>query len=219
MTALAVWPRHDPRNALWHQLRMADDPVEGMFLLGWAANDCSDGSLTRGQTLHHLESILNEWVDQGLVLVVSDGPSTYALSPDHRMKKKPRRARSASNARPSSRDSQRQRLWTAMRILRRFDLPTLLMTANASRRATTDLIAILERGGWLSRTGSGWATSARRPWGPHAPSIARVVADEGRFLRITDRCGGCVVDLPIRSARRHPRRELAAAALSDGGVS
>jgi hypothetical protein len=41
--------------------------------------------------------------------------------------------------------STRQRLWTAMRVLKRFDVPLLMLTGSASARSVRDFLRALQR--------------------------------------------------------------------------
>ena len=106
-----------------------------------------------------------------------------------------------------------------MKVLRTFDLPTLLMAADANRRAALDMVRTLERGGWLRATAGGWTTAAARKWGPVVPSIRRERSAAGVVMRVTDRASGLVIEIPSRSgAARDASQESSTNNFVDGGV-
>jgi len=223
MTALAVTspyavaPRlKNPAQALWTELRFAPEPVDELDLLVAAVGHCEDARPTRGATLKLLETLLGRWVSARLVDVVDGKPPRYSLERNCLNMASPPLLPAPTRRNPLPRRNQRQRLWSAMRVLRSFDLTTLIIAAEANPRSARDMIDVLERGGWLVRTADGWSTAAARRWGPLAPTWSRGHDDGHPVVRVTDNRDGTLITL---RGRRGPRRERPASRPSDGGVS
>lgn len=222
MTALAatnpyaVAPRlKDPAQALWTELRFASDPVDELDLLVAAVGHCEAARPTRGATLKLLETLLGRWVGARLVVAQPGKPPRYSLERSClTMASPPVIPAPHRNKMPVPRRTQRQRLWSAMRVLRSFDLTTLVIAAEARPAAAREMIDILERGGWLARTAEGWSTAAKRRWGPLAPAWSRGRDDGHPVVRVTDNRDGSRITL---RGPRGPRSGRSAAAPVDGG--
>lgn len=227
MTALAIAKRYavaprlkDPAQALWTELRFAAEPLDELDLLVAAVGHCEDACPTRGATLKLLETLLRRWVEARLVIALPGKPPRYSLERNCLSMASPPDVPERARPLPFPKRTQQQRLWSAMKILRNFDMPTLLMTATANRRAALDMVRALERGGWLRATASGWTTLASRKWAAAAPLIRRERTSAGMVTRITDRASNLVVDIPARSyAARDRRQDSSANSFVDGGVS
>lgn len=209
----------DPAQALWTELRFASEPVDELDLLVGAVRHCEDACPTRGATFKLLETLLGRWVGAHLVVAVPSKPPRYSLERNCLSMASPPALPAPVRANPLPKRSQRQRLWSAARVLRTFDLPTLLIAAEASAKAARDMLNILERGGWLRRTPAGWSTANGRPWGPVAPSWARIVEAGKPIIRIIDQRDGSTIDLPVRRHRAQSRQDSSTVAFADGGVS
>jgi|GEM_PF-2175902 len=229
MTALLlprIWPPQqwaarrrlqDPAEALWSELRVARGAIEGAYLLARAIEHCEGAFPSRGETFRHFDALLDDWIARGLVTAAGH-PFRYLLSRDYLALRSPPPP-PAPRAIPFPKPTQRQRLWSAMKVLRNFDLPTLMMAAEAPRAATLEMLRILERAGWLRRSASGWTTAAARRWGSVAPTYGRHIGPDGPVTRIVEPASGAIIDLPILSrSRRDRRQDSSSDALSGGGV-
>jgi hypothetical protein len=226
MTALAIAPSWrinpaltDPAQALWSELRFARGPIDLFTMLVGAMRHCEGAHATRGDTYRALERQLGAWRDAGIVTAAGEPPA-YSLERKYLRMASPPALSAPPRRNPFPKRTQRQRLWSAMKVLRNFDLPTLLMTAEASRQAAMDMIRVLERAGWLRETKTGWTTAASRTWGSVAPTYSHRAGKDGSFIRVTEPVSGAIVDLPIHpKALRDRRRESSAEGFVDGGVS
>lgn len=104
--------------------------------------------------------------------------------------------------------TQRDRLWSAARVLRRFDAPQLEIAAEASPKAAREFIAVLVQAGYVRtiRPGSprGIARYEFHGWtGPKAPVFGPALVDGRRVQRLRDRNTGAVVILS-RPSRQAP---------------
>lgn len=128
---------------------------------------------------------LRRWSRSGWVRRIDAQPQRFALSADAPDIAEPPKVSIDGGVREKRR-SARERLWSAMRVLKRFDLPMLMMTAEAKRRSCEDFINLLLRAGYVRRldapmvkTGPGNLGFARtwsnyqlvRNTGPKAPMI------------------------------------------------
>lgn len=227
MSALAIAPTGyrtnpalgDPAQALWSELRFASAPLGLFDLIIGAVRHCEDAFPTRGETLRHLHHLIERWVAARL-LAVAGKPPLYTLERSCLNMASPPALPAPARPIPFPRRTQRQRLWTAMKVLRSFDLPTLLMAAQANRASTLDMLRVLTRAGWLRQTATGWSTAADRLWGTVSPTFARLNEGDGPIIRVTDQRDGTVIDLPVRPRDRRDRGlDTASSAVVDGGVS
>ncbi|HEX8224488.1 MAG TPA: hypothetical protein VF605_11790 [Allosphingosinicella sp.] len=93
---------------------------------------------------------LLRWRRRGAIVKHEQLPRRYALSPAAPDVAEPPQVAPTGEVR-EQRPSARERMWRAMRILKRFDVPVLMMTAEAKRRSCEDFINLLSRGGYLRR--------------------------------------------------------------------
>lgn len=200
----------DPAEALWSELRIARGEIEDVDLMLLALEHCEDEFARRGDAFRRFDQILSDWVSRGLVSITGY-PFRYSMLKEFVPLRSPP-APPAVKGPAFPKRTQRQRLWTAMKVLRAFDLPTLLMASNASRRSALDLIRALERGGWLRATAQGWMTSGSRKWGPVVPTMRRT----GSLIRITDPVSRTVIEIP---ALRDRHQDSSTEAVIGGGVS
>lgn len=226
MNALANWtaptgidPRpwtpnpalRDPVQALWSELRFASRPLDRFELVMGAARFLAGP--------HRIDlRPLSRWVAAGFVAAIGK-PLRYSLERKYSTMASPPPMPAPARPIPLPRRSQRQRLWSAMRVLGAFDLTTLLIAAEATRGGAMDMIRILERGGWLRPTQSGWTTAGGRVWGPVAPTWTRYAIGTAPVIRITDQRDGSIVDIPGRARPRADRRpDSSTDVLAGGGV-
>lgn len=205
----------DPAEALWSELRIARGPVDVVELTVRAIEHCEQAFATRGDAFRRFDDMLTGWIARGLVTVTGH-PARYNLVGEyHHLRSPP--PPPAPRPLPFPKRTQQQRLWSAMKVLRTFDLPTLMMAASASRRAAADMVRLLERGGWLRATASGWTINAARKWSPVVPTMRRERGSAGSVTRITDRFSGISVDIPARSSARSCRQDQSNDSFADGG--
>lgn len=207
----------DPAEALWSELRIARGAIDVVELTIRAIEHCEDAFAIRGDAFRRFDQLLDDWVARRLVTVTGH-PARYDLVREYQHLRSPPPP-PAPRALPFPKRTQQQRLWTAMKVLRTFDLPTLLMAADANRRAALDMVRTLERAGWLRAIAGGWTTAAARKWGPVVPSIRRERSAAGVVMRVTDRASGLVIEIPSRSgAARDASQESSTNNFVDGGV-
>lgn len=148
---------------------------------------------------------LHRWERAGLVARQGAQPIRFALTDAGRAanddQRRPPQVRIDGAARPRRR-TQRARLWRAMRVLRRFSLPELLITSGASRRSAEDFINCLARAGYLACEQRGHPM--RGSWsvyrlaagtGPRVPSISHRDLGFGRRRYLIDPNTGASIDI------------------------
>ncbi len=206
----------DPAEALWSELRIARGAIDVVELTIRAIEHCEDAFAIRGDAFRRFDQLLDDWVARGLVTLTGH-PARYDLVREYQHLRSPPPP-PAPRPLPFPKRTQQQRLWSAMKVLRTFDLPTLMMAASANRRAAADMVRLLEQGGWLRATANGWTTAASRKWGPVVPSMRRERGRGGSVTRITDRISGLTVEIPARSSARSRRQDASNNAFADGGI-
>lgn len=208
MTAAAR--RHDFRDIdrrltdrevqTWVELRFADRPLSIDELLGALA---ARAPWVRGQ----LTATLLRWVAWGHVWRVTTRPATYrmaaastALADPPRQSMLDRAPAHWTQTRPA-----RQRLWTAARVLRSFDLVSLRMAADVSEERAKDFVRLLTRTNYLRRDDDHMGTTrwawVERP-GPLAPVARRIMVDGLPALCLVDRNTGHRMTVPVRPHRQ-----------------
>ena len=150
---------------------------------------------------------LKRWERAGLVSVTSQRPRKYLMSATDSQP-----PRMAADGALTRRPSGRQRMWTSMRVLKRFDLPTLMMTAEVSRRSAETYINNLSRAGYLRTLARG--NSACGTWsnyqlvrrsGPRAPAVNHSRAGTPHRVLLVDRNDGTEHDIsPGKVSLRAP---------------
>lgn len=193
-------PARDVAVPVWRALRAASEP-------------CSVRDLQRatGSRPDSVRLRLHYWLKAGLVSRVAEKPARYRLVSAEQGP--PAMSRNAILRRGPS---QRQRMWIAMRVLKRFDLPTLMIAAEATRRAAATYINSLLRGGYLRSALRGNATLGTwsiyvlmKRSGPVAPIVSHS-AQAGVF--VVDRNDGSRINISPANTRKSSRAPV------DGGV-
>lgn len=112
-----------------------------------------------------------------------------------------------------------ERLWRAMRVLKSFDAPQLMLAAATSQSATAGYISRLLHAGYLravvrgdQRTGKLSVYRLTRSYGPAAPAVRKLAG--GTRVELYDPNTRTSVALPAPRARRVDQ-----VAPADGGVS
>lgn len=187
----------DPARALWVGLRFARAPID-LFDLAMPIIKAADASLV------DLIRLLDRWVAGGWVRATKR-PRQFALKPEFIMMAEPPELAAPTRRWRAPRTTQRQRIWHSMRVLRRFDFPTLVIAAQAKPTTVADLLRIFERGGWLRRDGDRWHFLSTKPAGYQVPTIARRWTDSGPVIRVSNPADGSVLDLPVQPRARRDR--------------
>lgn len=165
---------------------------------------------------------LSRWVSAGFVTRHEGRPKRYAMNDTTERTATPPRVDLAGRAAPRQRTA-REKLWSAMRVLPSFDVPTLVMTSGATRRSAEDLVNCLHRAGYLRQTARGNSTTGAwstyrlvRNTGPKAPKVSHHVAVDGRRRReVVDGNTGGRTDISPAAISLRSKSSPAAA---DGGV-
>jgi len=143
------------------------------------------------------DSQVRKWAMSGLLKRLPGRPARYILTPGAANRYEPLR-KSPDLVRQEVDKTARQKVWLAMRVLKTFDVPALLMTTGASKRSIQSLLNQLQRANYVSieRRGNrllgGWSTyRLRRDTGRLCPAVNH----RGDRIVITDRNNGRRVDI------------------------
>jgi len=203
-------PDHAVEAPLWRALGAATAPAS-TFQLHAATN-------AHPNAIQHR---LDRWVRAGLVTRIEGKPKLYAMNDDTPRTALPPRV--ARDGRVTARaPTARDKLWRAMRVLRTFDLPTLVISTGVTRRSAEDMINVLHRAGYLRQPVRGNAAKATwstyrlvRNTGPRTPSVSHRTID-GRVQReLVDANSGARIDISAGAASLRSRK---ADPVADGGV-
>ncbi|MFY9350090.1 MAG: hypothetical protein WBL20_14355 [Sphingobium sp.] len=158
----------NPELAAWTILRFALAPVGLAEII--LANDAGDAAQrpTVADTLH----LLNRWRGAGLIERI-EKPESYIMQAKARTFRDPPAV--GEPAREPKARSTRQRIWSAVRVMRSFDLVEICFAATVEARAARRVLNQLTRAGYLRRTDRlgddqpRWRLS--RPSGPTHPRV------------------------------------------------
>lgn len=160
---------------------------------------------------------LFRWRRSGYVVKSEARPARYLLSTAAPDAPEPPQVSPKGEVRERRRTA-RERLWATMRILKTFDVPVLMITAEAKRRSCEDFINFLARAGYVrtlnhpvtpSRTEPGKLVHARtwstyqlvRNTGPKAPVISKPRGGERQLIDLNT--GAAVsVEIGVRQRAR-----------------
>ena len=200
-----------PHQALWKQLLAAPAPVTTGEL-----------SAAIGASFQTADFRLGQWVRAGLVERHGRRPHRYRLAPTTERTALPPAVTSGGRAKPRV-PAAYQRLWAAIRVLKRFDLPILAMTSGASARATRAYVGLLQRTGYVRleklgnpHTGVVSRYVLIRNGGRLAPRETIVRAGDGRRRELVDPNTGERQDVSRGTPSR--RRAYRKPGTQDGGV-
>lgn len=186
----------DPAACLWSHLRYAAEPLSITDLV--RRTDIDVAIVARQ---------LRAWKKDGLIVSV-ERTGLFKMA----------KIAAAQDAPPTIRDakklpvrftprSMRQRIWTAIRVLKTFDLPMLLIAAEATEKTTVAYLAQLVRAGFLERLDQPGEPHRRYrivlDTGPHHPSTGRATINGQPHTRLLDHNSGAELHMPI-AARRKP---------------
>lgn len=152
---------------------------------------------------------LRRWQRRGHLVITEGRPRRFKLSPAAPDVAEPPRVSIDAQVAPRLRTA-KDRMWAAMRVLKRFDLPLLMITAEVTNRSATDYVAALACAGYLrvNRHIRGGADPERvhatyqllNNSGPKTPATYRDRATGER--RLNDRNTGQLMILVARQPRR-----------------
>ena len=129
-----------PRRRVWAAMRSFKRPFTASDIL--RLTGVGIGEATR---------LLFGWEGRGLIHRLPNTTS-FIMPERHRIAIDPPHTKSGPR-RSTGRRSQRQRLWSAIRVLRTFDLPTLSMAAGTKDATTRAFVNQLEQARYVSRRG------------------------------------------------------------------
>lgn len=209
MTALDLHARRrDPVIQAWVELRFAPEPISLI--------DIADAVIARGAAVwadvRRIGAAIGEWIKSGHA-VSSDRGHRFALAGHAMMMADPPapRATPLPSVRAPRVRTPRQRMWTAARILKRFDLVQFRMAAAVTMRQAKDFLRVMTRAGFLAVDPAAqdqlrWVTGPRG-LGPQPPSVLHLNLPGGSVMRVVDRNSGDVIDVPMRSHGQRGRGE------------
>ncbi|WP_336973451.1 hypothetical protein [Sphingobium aromaticiconvertens] len=183
----------DPVQAAWTLLRFAGRPMTVSDII---FDDAFPQRFAGGE-LGMIIQALNGWRGAGLI----DGPKkpeTFIMRQEAKALRNPP---AGSGGRQPAKRSGRQRIWTAMRVLKSFDLVHLCITAEVERKFARHVLGQLTRAGYLASDPVPKGDQPRwrvvRRTGPHHPSIEYT---RGRPTALRDRLTGERFDLAFTTA-------------------
>ena len=167
MSARPTFRMLDPERATWTQLRFAREPLRLSDLI--LAND--DAGTAR-PSLADTIRLLDRWRGAGLIDRI-EKPESYIMHAQARTFRDPPAVGETARA-PKPR-STRQRIWSAVRVMKRFDLVEVCIAASVEKRAARRFLNQLTRAGYLARTDRAGDDHPRwrltRPSGPNHPGV------------------------------------------------
>jgi hypothetical protein len=159
----------DPELAAWTILRFAQAPIRLADII--LANDAGMVRPSLAETIH----LLDRWRGAGLIDRI-EKPESYIMHAEARNFRDPPAVGEAARA-PKPR-STRQRIWSAVRVMKRFDLVEICFAATVEKRAARRVLNQLTRAGYLARTDRAGDDQPRwrltRPSGPRHPDVEYV---------------------------------------------
>ena len=116
--------------------------------------------------------------------------------------------------------SGRQRMWSAIRVLKFFDMPQLVMTAGVSDRSARDYVRHLTATGYLDPVPTEMRTKFRlaRNTGPKHPITRARIDGRVSLIQADDRNDGKLYEYRLDFGAPHVRARDATLRSEDGGV-
>ncbi len=133
----------DPKIAAWDAVRFARAPLTLADIIFEQRRTAEPTPLSATILL------LDSWRGAGLI-ERTDKPETYTMFEEAKALRQPP-ALDAPTRQPKPR-STRQRIWSAIRVMKSFDLVELCFTATVERSAASRVLNQLTRAGYLTRT-------------------------------------------------------------------
>jgi len=94
-------------------------------------------------------SLIEDWISKG-VLTAEPAPLRVAIPEDERWRVRPPQAFPSKRVAKVPKFSGRQRIWSALKVLREADLQTICLTAEVTERSAQDYLMALGRLGYVS---------------------------------------------------------------------
>ncbi len=188
---------HTARDVLWSLLRVAADPM-------------SIGDIVRRSGFDPVVVTrwLRKWRSSGLLVHVgrqceismNGFARRYEIAPEDVPIKPLGQRFTPANM--------RQRIWTAVRVLKVFELPMLVLAAETNTYSALKYLGELVRAGYLERIDPPGAPHRKYrivlDTGPHHPSVSRVVIDGRPYTRIIDHNNSAQLHLALGPRGRPP---------------
>ena len=191
---------------------LADDVWRALRRLGRPAT-FQEIQAASGAADRPLYCRLWRWVGQGFVRKHKAEPRRFALAASAPDVAVPPIVNEAFEIKAPAVPSSRERMWKAMRVLKSFDIPMLMITAEVTRRACDDFLNHLHRAGYVAcrhrfrpNGGNGgvardWSTYVLiRNTGPRHPTFTGFTPEKPQIL--IDRNTGDRVELAPRVPRQ-----------------
>lgn len=166
---------------VWRAMRRLDRPVSLQELI--AATGAGDRSIY---------CRLFRWIRDGLVVRIEPQPMLFTLTAQAQDVEAPPEI---IVRKPQKRPSARARIWAAMRVLKRFDVPVLIMTAEANQRACAEMIGFLCRAGYAKPIAH--QVNVQRREGSHA-----IIRDYSTYVLLRNTGPQCPRDYRPKSGGR-----------------
>ncbi|WP_446653089.1 hypothetical protein [Blastomonas sp.] len=167
------------RDVLWSILRTCADPIS-----------IGEVIRTSGFSPVIVTRCLRKWRKSGLIEQVGRQRHIRLHSIARRYASPPEDVRINPLGQRFTPANLRQRIWTAVRVLKVFEMPMLVMAAETNTITALKYINELVRGGYLERIDPPGARHRKYRivlnTGPHHPSVNRVVIDGRPYTRIVD---------------------------------
>lgn len=197
----------DVKDALWRALNTATEPmtVRGLHI-------------ATGARPQSVLMCLRRWEQAALVTASQEQPRRFAMNDTS-----PTPPAVGPNGRVNRRPLTRQKIWTALRILKTFDIPTLVMTSGEKHGTINWYVHALRRAGYIqtsSKSGGFYTYTLIKRSGRKAPMISQTKSPEGLVCTLVDPNDGCRIILPPGQGivRARLARSEAADPVTDGGV-
>jgi len=170
----------------WVELRFSLRPLD--------LSEIALGAATPGERRGSLNAVLralDHWTAAGLIHRMKTGKEQYLMTDDARKLRQP----PAAATRPIRKEvrSGRARMWTAIRVLKSFDLVELCSAAECARNSAAAYMRMLERGGYVTRISArGELPRWRliRHSGPKNPGVVRDPLNRNHIVALVDRNTG-----------------------------
>lgn len=168
----------DPEDALWVELRFSKAPRTTADLILALMPPPPGGGLTQ------LLNALDRWRGAGLIEFHQQKRGAYLMTDKARRHRLPP---VKDETKRGQQRNARQRIWSAIRVLKLFDLVQLCMTASVEEEAALRYVRLLERGRYLARKGRG------------KDAVWRLIGQAGPLHPVPSHTTGAVVALQDRN--------------------
>lgn len=199
-TLWSLNPSHAHRETSPYPGPLADDVWRALRQLGRPAPFAEILAITGGAD-RSVYCRLIRFHAQGVVDRTAQQPTRFRLAEDAPDLPRPPSVSLEGHV-STKRPNARARMWATMRILKAFDIPALMMSAEVTRRACDEFLNLLARAGYVAITrhrANEWASyRLLRNTGPKHPTFNRPSRDVAAYDRLFDHNTGAVVELLAR---------------------